>query len=138
MNRSKAEILSIFNEWINAWNKHDLDKVMQLIHDDIIFENWTGAKVSGKKNLRRVWTPWFAHHGDFKFHGEDVFFDEEEQKLVFTWMLQWPSNLALYKGKLEVRRGVDVIYFDGGKIIRKHSYTKTNLSIEGKAISIEK
>lgn len=135
MNTSKSETILRFKEWLIAWNKHDIDEVMKLLDEDIIFENWTGEKITGKKNLRRSWAPWFLNHGNFKFIDEDIFFDENEQKLLYMWRLEWPSPLKSFKGKVEIRRGVDVIYFKHGKIIQKHTYTKSSILIEGLPIT---
>ena len=57
---------------------------MKFIHDEIIFDNWNGRIISGKINLEKSWSTWFAHHGNFKFINEDVFIDEAEQKMTFT------------------------------------------------------
>ncbi len=54
--------------WGAAWNDHNLDGLMDLSHDEIYFESWTGASVRGKEDLRETWAPWFANHGDFRFH----------------------------------------------------------------------
>ena len=64
---------------------------MDLFDDEIYFENWTGASVRGKENLRKAWAPWFANHGDFKFTTEETFIDEVEQKMLFRWQLDSPS-----------------------------------------------
>ena len=127
----------LFNEWFIAWNKHDLEAVMNLLHDEIVFENWNGAKIVGKKLLKKAWTLWFSNHGNFKFSEEGLFFDANEQKMVFLWKLEWPSRLTNYKGKNEIRHGVDVLYFKDGKLIQKHTYTKTTIQIEGLPISLE-
>jgi hypothetical protein len=137
MHLSKTEIMLLFNEWLIAWNKHDLDGVMNLLHEEIVFENWTGAKIVGKKSLKRAWTPWFSDHGNFMFSEEGLFFDTNEQKMVFMWKLEWPSRLSNYKGKNEIRHGVDVLYFKDGKLIQKHTYSKTTIQIEGLTISLE-
>jgi len=138
MNLSKSKILPLFNEWLLAWNEHNLNEVMKLFHDDIVFEHWTGTKVIGKDLLRKLWMPWFLNHGNFKFIEEDTFFDEEEQKILFTWRLEWPSQLKAYRGKPEIRRGVDVLYFEDGKIIQKHSYSKTTIQIDESSITLSK
>ena len=49
------QIRHILTEWNNAWNAHDLDKIMDLFHEDIVFENWTGAIVQGKDALKKAW-----------------------------------------------------------------------------------
>ena len=45
MKLSQKEIKVLLKEWNLAWNKHDLDKVMMLFHDDVFLENWTGAYI---------------------------------------------------------------------------------------------
>jgi len=137
MNLPRTKIVLLFNEWLFAWNEHDLDGVMNLFHEDIVFVNWTGAKIVGKKLLRKAWTPWFINHGNFRFEVEGLFFDENEQKMVFMWRLEWPSRLTKYIGKHEIRRGVDVLHFKDGKLIQKSTYSKTTLQIEGLPISLE-
>ena len=77
---TRDEMSSAFAQWGVAWNEHDLDGVMDLFHDEIYFENWTGGWVRGKENLRQAWTPWFANHGGFKFTDEETFIDESNKK----------------------------------------------------------
>jgi ketosteroid isomerase-like protein len=133
---TKDEIKEALTRWNKAWDKHDLDGVMALFHEDILFENFTGGKARGKENLRKAWAPWFANHGGFRFIEEETFIDEDEQKVLYRWELHWPSFEKGYEGKPEVRRGVDVIHFRDGKIINKLTYSKTSLEIEGERISL--
>ena len=137
MNLSKSEILRKFSTWLIAWNEHDLDGVMEFIHEEIVFENWNGVVVSGKNALQKAWLPWFIHHGNFKFINEDIFFDDLEQKMTFLWRLEWPSLEKFFKGKDEIRRGVDILYFLDGKIIKKYTYSKTNIQIDSRIIFLE-
>lgn len=132
MKLSRQEIKKIFKEWTHAWNKHDLNKVMALFHDDIFFGNWTGAYVKGKKKLRKAWEPWFNNHGNFRFLEEETFIDELQQKVLYRWVLEWPSMEPGFEGKYEIRKGVDVIHFKDGKIISKLTYSKTTVEIDNK------
>ena len=136
MTLSRAEIVKQLAEWNQAWARHDLTGVMQLFHDDILFENWTGAKIQGKENLLRAWKPWFENHNGFQFSGEDTFIDVEQQKVLYRWELEWLSLESGFKGKRETRRGVDVLHFKEGKIIQKLTYSKTTVTIEGKRVSL--
>jgi len=129
-------MLSKIHVWLSAWDKHDLDSVMALMHDEVVFENWTGVSIAGKQALHRAWTPWFMQHGNFKFIFEDIFVDEKEQKALFQWRLEWPSLEKTYKGKPEIRSGVDVLHFLDGKIYKKYSYSKTTLIIDGSPIAL--
>ena len=117
---SREEIKNAMKQWNLAWNNHDLEEVMKLFHDEALFENWTGGKVMGKEALRKTWTPWFANHGGFRFIEEETFIDEKEQKVLYRWQLEWPSSEKGYEGKIEKRRGVDVIHFQDGKIMEPH------------------
>jgi len=59
MKLTTPEIKQIFKDWLTAWNEHDLEGVMNLFHDEIVFENWTGVKIAKKKSIQKAWTPWF-------------------------------------------------------------------------------
>ena len=133
---SRKEIKEALGRWNQAWDRHDLDGVMDLFHEGVYFENWTGGKVQGKEPLRQAWKPWFENHGGFRFTGEDLFIDEAEQKVLYQWRLDWPSDEKGYEGRKERRRGLDVIHFRDGRIIYKSSYSKTTLEIEGKRVKL--
>ena len=92
--------------------------------------------MQGKEALRKAWEPWFKDHGGFRFMEEDTFIDEAEQKVLYQWTLDWPSGEKRYRGKREKRRGLDVMHFQDGKIIRKSTYSQTTLEIEGKRVKL--
>jgi SnoaL-like domain len=136
MNLSREEILQHFYVWLTAWNEHDLDGVMEFMHNDIVFENWNGEIITGKTALQQSWMPWFLFHGNFKFINEDIFIDEQEQKMTFQWILEWPSFEKNFNGKPEIRRGVDVLHLLDGKISKKYSYSKTSVQIDLRQVSL--
>jgi ketosteroid isomerase-like protein len=133
---TKAEIKKALSRWNRAWDEHDLDGVMELFHENVLFENFTGGKAEGKENLRQAWAPWFANHGDFRFIEEETFVDEDEQKVLYRWELHWPSLEKGHEGRPEIRRGVDVIHFRDGKITKKLTYSKTTLEINGERVPL--
>ncbi|MGD2200560.1 MAG: nuclear transport factor 2 family protein [Candidatus Bathyarchaeota archaeon] len=133
---TRGEIEGALEEWHKAWESHDLDGVMDLFHDKIYFENWTGGRVRGKDALREAWTPWFRDHGGFRFTHEDLMVDETQQKAVTRWRLDWPSREEGYEGRQETRWGVDIISFRDGKIVEKLTYSKTTVEIEGKRVHL--
>ena len=128
---TREEVKNALREWNLSWDNHDLEGVLKLMHDQVLFENWTGGKAIGKEALKKAWTPWFANHGEFRFIEEETFIDEREQKALFRWQLEWPSPEKGYEGKAEKRRGVDVLHFQDGKIIKKLTYSKTTIEIDG-------
>ena len=133
---SRREIEAALHKWHQAWADHNLDGVMELFHDDIFFENWTGGKAQGKEALRQAWASWFAHHGGFRFTEEETFIDVEQQKVLYRWQLEWPSIEKGCEGRPEKRRGVDVMHFKDGKIIRKLTYSKTTLEIDAQRVRL--
>ena len=131
---SKNEMKKALIQWNKAWENYDLDGVMKLFHDDVLFDNWTGGQAKGKEDLRKAWAPWFENHGGFRFTMEDIFIDEEDQKSLYQWQLDWPSLEKGYEGRPETRRGVDVMHFLEGRIIRKLTYSKTIVEIDGQRV----
>lgn len=129
MKLSRKEIKTLLKEWYLAWDHHDLEKIMIYFHEDIFFENWTGAYVKGTSALRKAWEPWFANHGHFRFIEEETFIDEQYQKALYRWVLEWPSPESGFEGCPEMRKGVDVLHFKDGKIISKLTYIKTSVEI---------
>jgi len=136
MKLTRNEIESALKRWNQAWDQHDLIGVMELFHADVQFDNWTGGVVRGKDALQKAWGPWFANHGGFRFIEEETFIDEKEQKVLYRWLLEWPSFEKGQAGKPEKRRGVDVIHFKDGKIINKLTYSKTTLEIDGERYAL--
>jgi ketosteroid isomerase-like protein len=136
MKLTRNDIENALKKWNLAWDNHDLEGVMDLFHEAVQFDNWTGVRVRGKEALRKAWATWFANHGDFRFIEEETFIDEKEQKVLYRWLLEWPSFENGQEGKPEKRRGVDIIHFEDGKIINKFTYSKTTIEIDGKRHSL--
>jgi ketosteroid isomerase-like protein len=133
---TKKEIIEAMTVWNQAWDRHDLDGVMALFHEQVIFVNWTGGRVQGRAALRQAWEPWFANHGGFKFTPQDLFVDEAEQKVAYQWRLDWPCPEKGYAGQPERRFGMDIIHFRDGKIIGKFSYSQTTLEVAGQRLRL--
>ena len=133
----KANIAAFVEEWMAAWNRHDLEGVLHGMSDDVVFEHWTGRVVRGKSLLARVWQPWFAAHGDFRFEIKSLCIDQAEQTFNFEWRLEWPSPESGHGGQREVREGVDLIQLRDGKVLSKRSYIKTALNIGNRSIFLK-
>ncbi|MBN1164083.1 MAG: nuclear transport factor 2 family protein [Candidatus Krumholzibacteriota bacterium] len=133
---AREELERITEEWLKAWTRHDLDEVIGLFAEEVVFESWTGIRVVGKENLRRAWREWFSNHGGFRFIKEDLLVDEKQQKVLFRWRFEGPSLEKGGEGKFERRRGVDLLHFRGGRIAEKLTYSKTQVEIEGRRIQL--
>ena len=129
---TRDEIKAILLKWYLSWNDHNLDDVIHVFDDEAVFENWSGGKVRGKTAIRKAWEAWFTNNEGFRFTEKETFIDETEQKVLFRWILEWPSKEKGLEGLPEKREGVDVLHFKDGKIIQKLTYSKTSLEINGR------
>jgi hypothetical protein len=50
---SRSEIEDALHKWFLAWADYNLDGVTELFREEVLFENWTGAKTQGRESLRR-------------------------------------------------------------------------------------
>lgn len=132
MKLRKKEIRDVLDRWLRAWDEHDLKGIMAVFGDDILFENWTGIRIEGKAALEKAWKEWFAFDGGFTFIAEDIFIDEDAQKVLFRWEYHGRPLEKGSSGEEETRRGVDILHFRDGRIAAKLTYCKTSLHIDGK------
>ncbi len=134
MHLSKTELQDGLNLWLKAWDEYNLEAVLEFMHEDVVFENWDEMIVLGKAAVQKFWIPWFIFNNNFKFIIEDVLIDELVQKISFQWKFEGVTFEKEFKGKHERRRGVDLLHFLDGKIIKKSSYSKTVIQIDSQQI----
>jgi ketosteroid isomerase-like protein len=130
MDSSSLPLQMQLDRWFQAWAKYDLEGVLDFCHDEILFENWTGARVQGKKQLRRAWSGWFSNPDGFRFICEELWIAADESRATFRWVLEWPSRET--GGQRERRRGIDLLIFSDGLIREKVTYSKTVVEIDGR------
>ena len=73
--------LALSRQWVEAWNAHDVEAVLEHFHDDVVFTSPVAAKllpdthgvVRGKPALRHYWTQALARVPDLRFTVEGVY-----------------------------------------------------------------
>lgn len=63
------------DDWLRAWNAHDIEAVLTHFHDDVVFTSpvaarvlpETGGVVRGKEALRHYWTSALAGQPGLRF-----------------------------------------------------------------------
>jgi ketosteroid isomerase-like protein len=107
-------VIERFNE---AFNRHDVDAVMALMTDDVIFENTypppDGERFTGQAAVRGFWERFFAGAPNARFESEDQF--AAGDRAVVRWRYSWGDGHI---------RGVDVFRVRDGKVAEKLSYVK--------------
>lgn len=110
---------------LDAFNRHDLDAIMEFFSDDCSFdfpkgpESW-GQRFIGKAQVREGLAGRFKGIPDVHY-GDDIhWISSEGNRGVSEWTLTGTTTTGI---KLKVR-GCDLWEFRDGKIIRKDSYWK--------------
>jgi predicted ester cyclase len=77
---TKDEAWKLANEWVTAWNAHDLDAILSHYEEAVELTSPVAAKllgtpdgkVAGKQNLRAYFQRGLEAYPDLHFHLEDV------------------------------------------------------------------
>ncbi len=111
---STPEPGSFAEQWVAAWNRHDVDAVLGHFHDDVVFSSPVAARVvpdsggviRGKAALRNYWTAALKTMPDLHFEVLGVY--RGESVLVINYRNE---NGALMN---------EVLEFDDGLVRRGH------------------
>jgi predicted SnoaL-like aldol condensation-catalyzing enzyme len=108
-----------FNE---AFNRHDVAGMMQLMSDDCIFENSEpapdGSVYSGKEVVTHFWQDFFRQSPQAQIEIEEIFGYGE--RCIMRWKYSWEDP----RGEKGHVRGVDIFRVRNGVILEKLSYVK--------------
>lgn len=114
-----VRIVLDFNE---AFNRHDIPGMMQLMSNDCHFENTTpapdGAVYIGQEAIALFWQTFFAQSPQAHIQVEDIF--GLGFRCVMRWRYAW-VDAADQAGHV---RGVDIYQLRNGLISEKLSYVK--------------
>lgn len=109
----------------DAFNAHDLDRIMTFFADDCVLEMprggapW-GSRFEGKRNVRDALAGRFAGLPDVHYGNAEHFVDAAAGTGMSKWILTGTTPAGARK---EVH-GCDFYTFRNGKVIRKDSYWK--------------
>ena len=120
---SKPVTVDVLKGFLDAFNRHDLDAIMNCFADDCVFYMPRGAgprgdRYNGKAEVRAGLAKRFEGIPDVHY-GEDRHWACGDFG-VSEWTLTW-TTLA---GKRLSVRGVDLLEFEDGRITRKDSFWK--------------
>lgn len=116
---STIEVINQFNE---AFNRHDVRAVMDLMTDDCVFENTypppDGERIEGQEAVRRFWEEFFHSSPHAIFQTEEMI--THGDRCIVRWRFDW-TNSDNQSGHV---RGVDVFRVQDGKVAEKFAYVK--------------
>ena len=112
------EILDLLDRFTAAINAHDLDQVMALVTNDIVFESTSpapdGARYEGRDAVRAVWGDMLATTPQANFSIEEQFSVGPDRAIVL-WRYDWGDGHV---------RGVDIDRVRNGKLSESLGYVK--------------
>ena len=113
MTDRRQELLALTDQFVDAFNRMNLDDVVSFFSEDAVYEDSAGDRHVGRKAIRIAFEPLVGgSRGRIRFDGEDVF---------ASWRLSLDKD-----GDVSVIRGIDVLEFQGNKLAKKLAYMKVD------------
>jgi limonene-1,2-epoxide hydrolase len=127
---SVEEVLETIVSFNDAFNRHDVDAVVDLMTEDAVFENTSGSRFEGQEAVRAVLTRAFALMSPGWFDTDEIF--AAEDRCVVRW------TYAFRRGEPErgFVQGVDLFRVRETKVSEKFSYVKSEDFVEKLGLEI--
>ncbi len=114
--------IAVVQQFDEAFNRHDIDGIMQLMTTDCVFENSfpapNGEVYQGQAAVRAFWERFFVASPQARFDFYDLFACEDRAFVRFTYY--WIDKV----GKQGHVQGVDILTLRDGKIAQKLTFVK--------------
>lgn len=119
----KSELSSLTDRFVDAFNRQDLDDVMSFFSDDAVYQDPYGKSHEGKTAISKAFDPVVnGGLGKIHFADEDRFIDEDAGKVMDSWVLH--MHMGEGEEKEATMAGLDLLHFDGDKLVRKITYRR--------------
>lgn len=117
------------NQLFIAFNRHDIDAVMNYFADDVVFETIAGntaygTRIEGRGAVANAFSQTFASMPDVQWR------DTEHRVCGDMGISQWTFTATRNDGKRIEARGCDLFTLRDGKIVRKQAFRKDRPLLE--------
>src|SRR5918992_1693995 len=119
--QTRASTVEAVNQFNEAFNRRDVDAIMEMMTLDCVFENAApprGRRYEGQAAVRSAWEELFNSTPGTVFDFEEIFACGD--RCVVRWAFHWTDQ----NGKKGQVRGVDIFRIQDGKVAEKLSYVK--------------
>ncbi len=111
------DLAAFIDRYDQAWNDQDVDTIMSMHSDDMVFENHTrGVRVEGE-DVRQLLEATFADQPDMRFSGRRRYVGDD---FVVS---EWTATATDSEGRKLEWDCIDVFPFRDGLIARKDVYS---------------
>tara|TARA_B100000029_G_scaffold198234_2_gene196275 strand:+ start:1316 stop:1705 length:390 start_codon:yes stop_codon:yes gene_type:complete len=122
MTNRRDELIQLTNAFVDAFNRMNLDDVVDFFAEDGVYEDSTGGRHIGHDAIRTAFAPLVGgSRGNIRFDGEDVFVETNTGKVLASWRLNLDKD-----GEVSVIRGIDILEFEADKLKKKMAYMKVD------------
>jgi len=122
---ARATLERLVIDFTEAFNREDLDAVMSCFAENALYDEFNGVRSIGKAAIRKAFEPQFdGAYGRMRFHTEDLFLDVAAGKALIRWTLTLEED-----SRAGAYRGLDILHFDGGALVEKHTYCKAKIPL---------
>ena len=122
MTDRRDQLIQLTNDFVDAFNRMNLEDVVSFFADDGIYEDSTGGRHIGHDAIRIAFEPLVGgSRGSIRFDGEDVFVETDTGKVLTSWRLNLDKD-----GEVSVIRGIDILEFEADKLKKKMAYMKAD------------
>ena len=115
-NPAPDDTLATIVRFNTAFGSQDVDAIMALMTDDVVFEDTSppdGGRHSGQDAVRAAWTALFTGNPDGRFVTEHAVVAGD--RATYRWVYDWGDGHV---------RGIDLFKVREGKVAEKFSYVK--------------
>ena len=103
--------IELFQQTIDAWLNKDLEKLLNVLSEDILWTEYFGAQYQGKAEIEKWFCQWNNPvENKVKSWTVDKYYVDNETAL-FTWTFQ-----CFYEGKEGILDGISLVKFSGNQI----------------------
>ncbi|WP_419553450.1 nuclear transport factor 2 family protein [Candidatus Poriferisodalis sp.] len=131
MTDRRTRLAQLTHEFLDAFNRFDLEAAMEFFSEDGVYEEFNGHRNAGHTEVRAAFEPQFAGaFGDMKFLDEDLFIDADTGKVMASWL----CTLDVH-GHPTSWHGLDLIYWDDDDhVTHKLTYAKAKVPLFDPAV----
>ena len=112
------DVRRLLDEYRAAWLAHDIERVVALVGDDVVYENLTtGVHAEGRDAFR-------AHVVETHEHWPGFTFDEHAFYVAGdTGVSEWTARVTAPDGRRLEWDGVDIVTCRDGRVVRNAVYS---------------
>jgi ketosteroid isomerase-like protein len=120
-----SELKELSYDFLGAFNRADVDGIMSFFTADAVYEEFHGKICNGKSAIRKSFEGLFSgRFGTIRFDEDDTFIDSDADKVMSSWRLYLEME-----GEPMVISGLDLLRFEGSKVVLKQTYMKAKVGL---------